>query len=123
MAVSEQRHIVDVGVASEVLHSGRAMIPAPDGGADILVLRTALGIFAVRAVCPHIGRSLADAQVRGRRLRCAGHGRRYDLRTGRQAGRQSGRPLTSIPAWVENGSLYLAIPAVAEVTTTASACV
>ena len=99
------------------------MVPAPDGGADILVLRTALGIFAFRAVCPHIGRSLADARVRGRHLRCAGHGRRYDLPTGRQVGVRSARPLTSVPAWLENGSLYLAIPAVADVTAKEPACV
>jgi 3-phenylpropionate/trans-cinnamate dioxygenase ferredoxin subunit len=107
-------HVLQVGVAADVLAAGRATISSPQLGADILVIRTRAGIFAVRAVCPHLGRSLADARIRGRYLVCPAHGRRYHVRTGCAAGRQGGQPLTRVRAWVDDGRLYLAVPADSE---------
>jgi 3-phenylpropionate/trans-cinnamate dioxygenase ferredoxin subunit len=109
MAMSE--YVMEVGPAAEVLADGRALVSAPDRGADILVIRTRAGIFAVRAVCPHLGQSLAGAPLRGRYLVCPAHGRRYHVRTGRAAGPQGGQPLTRVRAWTDGGRLYLAVPA------------
>jgi 3-phenylpropionate/trans-cinnamate dioxygenase ferredoxin subunit len=104
-------YVMEVGPAAEVLADGRALVSSPDLGADILVIRTRAGIFAVRAVCPHLGRSLADASMRGRYLVCPAHGRRYHVRTGRAAGLRGGQPLTRVRAWTDGGRLYLAVPA------------
>lgn len=104
-------YVLDAGPAAEVLATGRAVISPPGLGADILVIRTRAGIFAVRAVCPHLGRSLADARIRGRYLVCSAHGRRYSVRTGRPAGRPGGQPLARVRAWAADGRLYLAVPA------------
>jgi 3-phenylpropionate/trans-cinnamate dioxygenase ferredoxin subunit len=104
-------YVLEVGLITDVLAAGQAMISSPGRGADILVIRTRGGVFAVRAVCPHLGRSLADARIRGRHLVCPAHGRRYSLRTGRAAGRPGGQPLTRVRAWVDGGRLYLAVPA------------
>jgi 3-phenylpropionate/trans-cinnamate dioxygenase ferredoxin subunit len=104
-------YVLEAGLVADVLAAGRAMIGSPGPGADILVIRTRAGIFAVRAVCPHLGRSLADARIRGRYLVCPAHGRRYSVRTGRAAGRPGGQPLTRVRAWAADGRLYLAVPA------------
>ena len=40
-------------------------------------------IVAIENECPHLGTRLSDGQVNGRSIRCAAHGYRWDLKTGR----------------------------------------
>jgi nitrite reductase/ring-hydroxylating ferredoxin subunit len=72
---------VDAGPADRLLAEGRTI--AQVDGAEVLVVRTRRGIFAVENRCPHLGRPLFDAAVSGAQLTCMGHQRRYDLESGR----------------------------------------
>jgi len=107
--------VVDLGDAADILASGRAVVTVtPDQCPDVaeplevLVVRTRRGLFAVESRCPHGLRPLGDANVRGRGVRCAGHGRRFDLRTGAQ---RSGRRgcLRTFDVRVADGRLLLAV--------------
>jgi nitrite reductase/ring-hydroxylating ferredoxin subunit len=51
------------------------------GDRNIIVLRVRNDVYAVRDRCPHLGRTLRDARVHGRRLTCAAHGRSWSLPT------------------------------------------
>jgi len=50
--------------------------------AAILLARVGPLVFAVDAVCPHIGGLLADGSLAGRRLRCPLHEATFDVGTG-----------------------------------------
>ena len=106
---------VELGAAAELLTTGRAVVtvtpdqcPRLDQALEVLIVRTRRTLFAVESRCPHFGRGLADAAVRGRGIRCAGHGRRFDLRPG-AAGRSRRGCLRTFEGWVEDGRLLLRI--------------
>lgn len=77
---------------------------------ELLLLRVRRSVVAVVNRCPHLGRALDDARVRGGALRCRGHGRSYSLRTGRAVGTISAAGparLRRVPAWTDGGQLLL----------------
>lgn len=105
--------VVCVGPVTDVFGGGdRAVLDVERDGtriAQVLVLRLRHGVFAVVNRCPHLGRPLDDARVRGHVLTCRGHGRSYSLRSGRSANTfaPSGPPkLRRVPAWTEGGRLF-----------------
>lgn len=63
-------------------------VPAGEGraitleGRQIAIFRSAVGWFALDAVCPHRGGPLADGIVCDRSVTCPLHERRFDLATG-----------------------------------------
>lgn len=108
------------GSLAEVFGVGdRAVLRVERDGTEIeelLVLRLRHGVFALVNRCPHLGRPLDDGRIRGHSLQCRGHGRSYSLRTGRSAGTLAwgGPPkLRRVPAWTENGDLYLDLTSLA----------
>ena len=52
------------------------------GDADIAVVNTGDGFFAIRDVCSHAEVPLSDGDIDGSTLECYMHGSRFDLRTG-----------------------------------------
>jgi nitrite reductase/ring-hydroxylating ferredoxin subunit len=81
---------------------------------ELLLLRVRRGVVAVVNRCPHLGRPLDDARVRGGALRCWGHGRSYSLRTGRAVGTLNvvgAARLRRVPAWTDDGQLLLDLTA------------
>jgi 3-phenylpropionate/trans-cinnamate dioxygenase ferredoxin component len=79
------------------------------GGTRIVVIRVRRRVFAVVDACPHLGKPLADAKLRGLTLTCMHHGRSYDLSSGRQVGRvlcAAGR-LFQVAARVVDGWVYV----------------
>ncbi len=59
------------------------VIPVDLGGdADVAVVNTADGFFAIRDVCSHGEVPLSEGEVDGTTLECYMHGSRFDLRTG-----------------------------------------
>jgi nitrite reductase/ring-hydroxylating ferredoxin subunit len=101
---------LDLGLASEVLASGRTVVTV-DSEVSILIVRTRLGVFAMENRCPHARFSLADARVRRRTILCARHGREYDLTSGAQRGPLGQRtlPLRTFRVWIDRDHLYLAV--------------
>lgn len=83
---------------------------------ELLLLRVRRAIVAVVNRCPHLERSLDDARLRGHVLTCRGHGRSYNLRTGRVTGALAlGGPakLRRAAAWTEGGQVFVDIGGVA----------
>ena len=69
-------------------------------GTSVLVVRAGRALAAIENECPHLGQQLSDGQVRGRVIRCAAHGYRWDLVTGQSVQGlrlQRRRPLREVP--------------------------
>lgn len=82
---------------------------------ELLVLRIHKHLYALVNRCPHLDRQLDDARLHGNVLTCRGHGKSYNLRSGRTAGMLSwGGPavLHSVRAWDSGGQLFLDISAI-----------
>ena len=99
---------LDGGSAYELCSEGRAL--AHFGETEVLVVRTRRGIFAVESRCPHMGRRLHDAALSRNKVICMGHGRHYDLASGRPAARTGSRAprLRTFDVAVFDGRLWLA---------------
>jgi nitrite reductase/ring-hydroxylating ferredoxin subunit len=98
--------VIDLGIAEQVLVAGRAVVMIGSVG-EVLIVRTRRGVFAMQNQCPHAGRMLSDADIRGTTLRCRGHGRTYSMTAGRASGAAPGRDLRLLPAWIEGGHLLV----------------
>ncbi len=110
--------VVDLGPVSEILGTAdRVVADLPGRALQVLIVRTGGGIFAVEPSCPHLGRRLDDALIKGATIVCRGHAACFDLRTGsaRRPHLPASRPgqlqLRVYPAWVEQGTLRLRLPA------------
>jgi len=107
---SEERWI-DVGGLAD-LRANRLVVDL--NGTSVLVVRTGGMLAAVENECPHLGQRLSDGQVSGRVIRCAAHGYRWDLATGRSV--QGGlrgprrRPLREVPVRLAGDRILLAWP-------------
>jgi len=78
-------------------------------GRRIAVFRLPDGWAAVDGHCPHRGGPLSDGIVAERCVTCPLHGRRFDLRTGEQAGGQDRIVVHEIRE--QRGKLYLRLTA------------
>lgn len=82
---------------------------------ELLIIRARRHLYALVNRCPHLDRALDDARVCGSVLTCRGHGKSYNLRSGRTARTLSrGGPvmLRSVRAWDEGGKLFLDVGAI-----------
>jgi nitrite reductase/ring-hydroxylating ferredoxin subunit len=105
--------VYDLGVATEVLIDGRAIMTVGPDGTSVLIIQTRRGVFAMQNRCPHRGFGLDGARaVRGRYLRCIFHGQEYDMRSGSCRGGPNPRtrPLPTYHAWIDQDHLFLALP-------------
>jgi nitrite reductase/ring-hydroxylating ferredoxin subunit len=102
---------VDVGALGD-LRDNRLVVEVE--GASIVVVRAGRSIVAVENECPHLGSRLSDGKVSGRVIRCAAHGYRWDLATGRSLQGPRGpqrRPLRQVPVRLAGDRIMLARPA------------
>ena len=101
---------VDVGGLAD-LRANRLV--ADLNGTSVLVVRAGRALAAVENECPHLGSRLSEGQVRGRSIRCAAHGYRWDLTTGRPRQGPRGprrRPLREVPVRLAGDRIMLAWP-------------
>ena len=101
---------VDVGALGD-LRDNRLIVEVDE--VSIVVVRAAGSIIAVENECPHLGTRLSDGKVRGRAIRCAAHGYRWDLTTGRPLQGPRGprrRPLREVPVRLDGDRIMLAWP-------------
>ncbi|CAL8972029.1 Biphenyl dioxygenase ferredoxin subunit [Propionicimonas sp. T2.31MG-18] len=61
---------------------GSAIAVDLGGDAEIAVVNTVDGFFAIRDVCSHAEVPLSEGEIDGCTLECYMHGSRFDLRTG-----------------------------------------
>nr|WP_300145941.1 non-heme iron oxygenase ferredoxin subunit [Propionicimonas sp.] len=85
-----------------------AAIPVDLGGdADIAVVNTVEGFFAIRDVCSHAEVPLTDGEVDGCTIECYMHGSRFDLRTGQPLELPATQPVPTYPVRVDEGSVFI----------------
>ena len=99
---------VDVGALGD-LRDNRLVVEL--NGASVVVVRAGRSIVAVENECPHLGSRLSDGKVRGRVIRCAAHGYRWDLTTGKSLQGPRGprrRPLREVPVRLDGDRIMLA---------------
>jgi 3-phenylpropionate/trans-cinnamate dioxygenase ferredoxin component len=103
-------HWVDVGALGD-LRDNRLVVAVK--GASLVVVRAGGSIVAIENECPHLGSRLSDGQVSGRVIRCAAHGYRWDLTTGRSLQGPGGprrRPLRRVPVRLDGDRIMLGWP-------------
>jgi 3-phenylpropionate/trans-cinnamate dioxygenase ferredoxin subunit len=91
----------EVGAAAAEIHGRRIAIAHTDDG----------GVRAVDDTCTHANVSLSEGELDGCTLECWLHGSRFDLRTGEPIGLPATVPVTVYPVRVEDGEVYVAVPA------------
>lgn len=60
---------------------------------EVLIVRTAAGLFAVENMCSHAYARLEEGRVRGVHIFCPLHGIRFDLRDGKPSGKLTDKPI------------------------------
>jgi nitrite reductase/ring-hydroxylating ferredoxin subunit len=108
---------VDVGALGD-LRDNRLVVEA--NGVSLVVVRVAGSIVAIENECPHLGSRLSEGQLSGRAIRCAAHGYRWDLTTGRSLQGPRGprrRPLREVPVRLDGERIMLAWPTALPKTT------
>jgi len=103
---------LDICSVTDLDRRGRVVVGLPDPEIDVLVVKTAGGVYAMDNCCPHTGAALEGGVVRARTITCAAHGLRFDLGSGRCVGPRCGRtpPLTTMRAWIAAGRVLVAVP-------------
>lgn len=73
--------------------------------------------FAINDLCTHGNASLADGFIHGFEIECPFHGGRFDIRSGDATGAPCSKPVAAYPTKVEDGQLFVQIPATSNVFT------
>ena len=102
----------DVCSLADLARRGRVVVSLPGLEVEVLVVKTALGVYAVENMCPHAGAALEGGLVHDRAITCAAHGFRFDLGSGRCVGqrRRQTPPLTTMRAWIADGRVLVSVP-------------
>jgi nitrite reductase/ring-hydroxylating ferredoxin subunit len=77
------------------------------GDSDVLVVRTAKGLYAVDAYCTHYHGPLADGLVVGESIRCPWHHACFDLQTGEASCAPAFSPLSRWKVEERGGKIYV----------------
>ncbi len=97
---------VAIGRNEEFAEGCRRVVRAE--GRRIAIFRVDGELFALDDACPHMGASLADGRVDGRRVVCAWHGWSFDLVTG-ESGRRSGACARRHEIEIRDGIVFLSV--------------
>ncbi|PSH70258.1 pyridine nucleotide-disulfide oxidoreductase [Phyllobacterium brassicacearum] len=93
------------GIPVHALHEGKLL--GHVGGKDVLVVRTADGIFAIDALCSHYHGPLVDGLVEGNTVRCPWHHACFDLRSGEAVRAPALSPLSCWEVDQRDGKLFV----------------
>jgi nitrite reductase/ring-hydroxylating ferredoxin subunit len=107
---AQSTNVFDACSLDALAAHGRLSTVLPTGEA-VLLLLLGTGLYAVRNECPHLGLPLDEAEVSDRSLRCAWHGRAWDLASGRCLSSSRGKSenrLGRYRAWLESGRVTVA---------------
>lgn len=75
---------------------------------EVLLARTAEGVFAVDNLCSHAAERLCHGKLKGHRIICPLHGAAFDVRDGQALTRPATKPLRSFPVRLEAGHILVA---------------
>ena len=106
------------GVAVATLGAG-SMREVTVGHRTLLLVRLSEAVFAVEALCPHLGGLLADGSLEGHRLTCPEHAAVFDARDGSVVADPFGveppegavAPLDRYPTRIVSGMVEVDLPA------------
>lgn len=76
-------------------------------GEDVTIANVGEKYYAIGAICNHAGWDLAEGELEGESIICAGHGAKWNLKTGEA---KFDEPLDPEPLYdvkVENDSIYI----------------
>jgi nitrite reductase/ring-hydroxylating ferredoxin subunit len=79
-------------------------------GSDLLLCRTAEGVFVVDNTCTHARARLDEGRLRGHRIMCPLHGAAFDVRDGSVLSRPATRGLRTHAVRVDGGEIQVALP-------------
>ena len=82
-------------------------------GQPVCVVRTGSEVYALRDVCSHEEVPLSEGDVYNHTVECWLHGSCFDLRSGAPTGPPATKPVPTYPVKVEDGDVYVAVPATA----------
>ena len=88
---------------------GTAIAVDLGGDAEVAVVNTDEGIFAIRDVCSHAEVPLSEGEVEGCTLECYMHGSRFDLRTGAPLELPATEPVPVYPVRLDGTDIYVDI--------------
>jgi nitrite reductase/ring-hydroxylating ferredoxin subunit len=105
------------GVAEPTLRVGN-LREVMVGSTSVLLVRLPQGIFAVDAICPHLGGLLADGTLAEARITCPVHGAAFDATDGSVLADPFGieppeggvAPIVTYPTRVEAGMIEVDLP-------------
>lgn len=75
--------------------------------ADIAVVNTEQGLFAVLDQCSHADVPLSEGEVDGCTLECLAHGSRFDLRTGKPLEPPAVAAVPTYPVQVDGSDIFI----------------
>lgn len=75
--------------------------------AEIALVNTEEGVFAISDVCSHAEIPLSEGEVDGTTIECYMHGSRFDLRTGHPLELPAVAPVPVYPVRVEGGDVLI----------------
>jgi nitrite reductase/ring-hydroxylating ferredoxin subunit len=78
-------------------------LPITVEGVDLLIVRSAAGVFAIENMCSHAYQRLEGGKVKGPHIFCPMHGVRFDMRNGCPAGNLTKQPIKVWHAEVADG--------------------
>ena len=85
-------------------------IPVDLGGdAEVAVVNTTEGVYAIRDVCSHGEVPLSEGDIEGSTLECYMHGSRFDLRTGEPLELPATQPVPVYPVRVDDADIFVDI--------------
>ena len=88
---------------------GSAIAVELGGAAEVGVVNTAGGVFALRDVCSPAEVPLSDGDIDGCTLECYMHGSRFDLRTGEPRELPATEPVPVYPVRIDGTDIYVDI--------------
>ena len=88
---------------------GTAIAVDLGGDAEVAVVNTIEGVFAIRDVCSHAEVPLSEGEVDGCTLECYMHGSRFDLRTGAPLELPATEPVPVYPVRLDGTDIYVDI--------------
>lgn len=80
--------------------------PVQVGGRDLLVCRSAAGVFVIENLCSHQHAKLEGGKVKGPHIFCPLHGVRFDLRDGTPNGTLTKKPIAVFATSVVDDTVY-----------------
>jgi nitrite reductase/ring-hydroxylating ferredoxin subunit len=79
------------------------------GGREIVLCRTADGLYALDNICTHAEARMTEGRLRGGRVVCPLHGAAFDVRDGRVLGGPAVQPLAVHAVRIVNGMIEVSV--------------